>query len=98
MKKLMIGLLALSFLTASIAVCVSGGVLFVGDLATTNYASYLSPLIGTGILFGGPATANPNGFPEQVFLNQAATTPEEWAAHDKGMPGALRGYRYAEDP
>jgi len=34
----------------------------------------------------------------QIFLNQADTTPEEWAAHDKGMPGAFRGYRYAEDP
>ena len=34
----------------------------------------------------------------QVFLNQAQTTPEEWVADDKGMPGALRGYRYAEDP
>jgi hypothetical protein len=34
----------------------------------------------------------------QVFLNKADTTPEEWVADDKGMPGALRGYRYAEDP
>jgi hypothetical protein len=34
----------------------------------------------------------------QVFLNKANTTPEEWLAHDKGMAGALRGYRYAEDP
>jgi hypothetical protein len=34
----------------------------------------------------------------QVFLNQANTTPEEWVAHDKGMSGALGGYRYAEDP
>jgi hypothetical protein len=33
-----------------------------------------------------------------VFLNRAETTPEEWIAHDKGMAGALRGYRYAEDP
>ena len=34
----------------------------------------------------------------QVFLNKADITPEEWIADDKGMPGALRGYRYAEDP
>jgi hypothetical protein len=34
----------------------------------------------------------------QVFLNQSNTSPEEWLAHDKAMPGALRGYRYAEDP
>jgi hypothetical protein len=34
----------------------------------------------------------------QVFLNKADTTSEEWVADDKGMPGALRGYRYAEDP
>jgi hypothetical protein len=34
----------------------------------------------------------------RVFLNQADTTAEEWVAHDKGMPGALRDYRYAEDP
>jgi len=34
----------------------------------------------------------------QVFLNKADTTPEEWVADDKGMLGALRGYRYAEDP
>jgi hypothetical protein len=34
----------------------------------------------------------------QVFLNKADATPEEWVADDKGMPGALRGYRYAEDP
>jgi len=24
-------------------------------------------------------------------------TPERWVAEEKGMPGALRGYRYAED-
>jgi hypothetical protein len=34
----------------------------------------------------------------QVFLNQPNTTPAEWVDHDKGMAGALRGYRYAEDP
>jgi hypothetical protein len=34
----------------------------------------------------------------QVFLNKNDATPEEWVEHDKGMPGALRGYRYAEDP
>jgi hypothetical protein len=34
----------------------------------------------------------------QVFLGKADTTPEEWLADDKGMPGALRSYRYAEDP
>jgi hypothetical protein len=34
----------------------------------------------------------------QVFLNKADTTPEEWVTHDKGMAGALKGYRYAEDP
>jgi hypothetical protein len=34
----------------------------------------------------------------QAFLNKANTAPEEWVADDKGMPGALRGYRSAEDP
>jgi hypothetical protein len=34
----------------------------------------------------------------RVFLNKPDATPEEWLADDKGMPGALRGYRYAEDP
>jgi hypothetical protein len=34
----------------------------------------------------------------QVFLNKSDTSPEEWVADDKGMAGALRGYRYAEDP
>jgi hypothetical protein len=34
----------------------------------------------------------------QVFLNKPDATPEEWLADDKGMHGALRGYRYAEDP
>jgi hypothetical protein len=34
----------------------------------------------------------------QVFLNKGNVTPEEWIAHDKGMAGALRNYRYAEDP
>jgi hypothetical protein len=34
----------------------------------------------------------------QVFLNKSNATPEEWVAHDKGMPGAFRGYKYAEDP
>src|SRR5689334_21486012 len=34
----------------------------------------------------------------QVFLNKPDATPEEWLADDKGMPGALGGYRYAEDP
>jgi hypothetical protein len=29
----------------------------------------------------------------QVFFNRP-----EWAANDKGMPGAFQGYRYAEDP
>jgi hypothetical protein len=33
----------------------------------------------------------------QIFLNRADTPPEEWAAQDKGMPGAFRDYRYAED-
>jgi hypothetical protein len=33
----------------------------------------------------------------EVFLDQPETTPEEWAEHDKGMSGAFRGYRYAED-
>jgi hypothetical protein len=33
----------------------------------------------------------------QVFLNQPDTSPEEWAAQDKGMPGAFGGYRYSED-
>jgi hypothetical protein len=33
-----------------------------------------------------------------VFLNKAGATPEECIADDKAMPGALRGYRYAEDP
>jgi hypothetical protein len=34
----------------------------------------------------------------QAFLNKTDATPEEWAEHDKGMPGAFRGHRYAEDP
>jgi hypothetical protein len=34
----------------------------------------------------------------EVFLNQTDTTPDEWAEQDKGMPGAFRGYQYAEDP
>jgi hypothetical protein len=34
----------------------------------------------------------------RVFLNKADTSPEEWAEYDKGMAGAFRGYRYAEDP
>jgi|ERR1043165_5264029 hypothetical protein len=33
-----------------------------------------------------------------VFLNKTNMTPEEWAEHDKGMAGAFRGYRFAEDP
>ena len=33
----------------------------------------------------------------QVFLNKRDATPEEWMAHDKGMDGAFREYRYAED-
>ena len=32
-----------------------------------------------------------------VFLDKPDATPEEWLAHDKLMPGALSGYRYAED-
>jgi hypothetical protein len=34
----------------------------------------------------------------QVFLNKVEASPEEWIADDKGMAGALHGYRYAEDP
>jgi hypothetical protein len=34
----------------------------------------------------------------QVFLNKSDASPQEWLAHDKAMPGALGGYRYAEDP
>jgi len=33
----------------------------------------------------------------EVFLGKDDATPEEWLAHDKAMPGAFRGYRYAED-
>ncbi len=33
-----------------------------------------------------------------IFLKKADATPEEWIADDKGMSGALQGYRYAEDP
>jgi hypothetical protein len=33
----------------------------------------------------------------RVFLKKENTTPEEWAEHDKGMLGAFRGYKYAED-
>jgi hypothetical protein len=33
----------------------------------------------------------------QVFLNQPNATPAEWVDHDKGMAGAFRGYKYAED-
>jgi hypothetical protein len=35
---------------------------------------------------------------DQVFMNKNDCGPEEWIADDKGMVGALRGYRYAEDP
>ncbi len=34
----------------------------------------------------------------QIFLNKPNATPAEWAEHDKGMAGAFRDYRYAEDP
>jgi hypothetical protein len=34
----------------------------------------------------------------QVFLNKVDATPKEWVADDKAMVGALRGYKYAEDP
>lgn len=34
----------------------------------------------------------------RTFLKKADATPEEWVSQDKGMSGALRGYRYAEDP
>lgn len=34
----------------------------------------------------------------KIFLSRGNTTPEEWAEQDKGMPGAFRNYRYAEDP
>lgn len=34
----------------------------------------------------------------QVFLNSSNLAPEEWIADDKGMPGALHGYRYADNP
>ena len=33
----------------------------------------------------------------QIFFNKPDTTPDDWADQDKGMPGAFRGYRYAED-
>ena len=33
----------------------------------------------------------------EVFLNRHDVTPEEWAGHDKGMVGAFKGSRYAED-
>jgi hypothetical protein len=33
----------------------------------------------------------------RVFLNKQDTSSEEWVEHDKGMPGAFRGYKYAED-
>lgn len=33
----------------------------------------------------------------QVFLDKPDATPEEWLAHDKGIPGAFRDYQYAED-
>jgi hypothetical protein len=49
----------------------AGDVKFVGDIAASNYLSYLaSGFAGAGQL-GGPSTANPNGGPQQFFLNQA---------------------------
>lgn len=33
----------------------------------------------------------------QHFHQNPNLTPEEWMEQDKAMPGALRGYRYAED-
>jgi hypothetical protein len=33
----------------------------------------------------------------EAFLDNPQTSPEEWIAHDKAMPGALAGYQYAED-
>lgn len=33
----------------------------------------------------------------QIFLGQADTTPQEWMETDRGMPGALERYHYAED-
>ncbi|MCW3051943.1 MAG: S-layer y domain [Chthonomonadales bacterium] len=47
------------------------GIKFNGDLLVSNYASYRSSLTVPGILFGGPSTANTNGFPEQVTLYEA---------------------------
>jgi len=48
-----------------------GGVRFNGDFVVSNYLSYRSPLVGPGIVLGGPSTANANGFPEQLSLYQA---------------------------
>jgi len=50
-----------------------GNVKFLGDLVASNYASYRSSML-TGTLFGGPSTANANGFPTEVFVNQAQLT------------------------
>ena len=33
----------------------------------------------------------------QAFMASADTIPEEWVRVDRGMPGALRGYKYWED-
>jgi hypothetical protein len=33
----------------------------------------------------------------ELFLERPDCSPEEWIAQDRMMPGALRGYRYAED-
>lgn len=33
----------------------------------------------------------------EIILEQPHCSPEEWMAQDRQMPGALRGYRYAED-
>jgi hypothetical protein len=49
----------------------AGDVKFVGDIAASNYLSYVgSGIAGIGQL-GGPSTANPNGGPTQFFLHQA---------------------------
>lgn len=48
--------------------------------------------------FSRPKTENRARSYGHVFLNKTDVTPEEWVAHDKGMPGAFQNYRYAEDP
>ena len=40
----------------------------------------------------------PKDYGSQKLPPEDHMTPELWIAEEKLMPGALRGYKYAEDP